>query len=115
MCKQSQTFVNYFTDFWNWFDLISIGLLAAGFFTHIADIIDHNDTLARAHVRIMSITVIFIALRLLKVGRVINEEFGTLVMTIYFVVRDIIIWLIAYVTFWIPFSNYLNFILRIHN
>ena len=105
MCKQSQMFVNYFTDFWNWFDLISIGLLAAGFFTHIADIIDHSDELARAHVRIMCITVIFIALRMLKVGRIINEEFGSLVMTIYFVKRDIIIWLIGYTTFLIPFSK----------
>jgi hypothetical protein len=57
----------------NWFDVISILLLAACVGTHIGDIIDHSEILARAHIRVMSITIIFIALRLLKVGRLINE------------------------------------------
>lgn len=48
-------------------------LLAACTATHIADILNHSETLARAHIRLMSVTVVFIALRLLKVGRLISE------------------------------------------
>lgn len=96
MCKKADVFKAYFADFWyylrmieffvsykllfvnskkfrNWFDLISIILLCTCVFTHVSDIVNHNEEIARVHIRIMSVTVIFISLRLLKSGRLINE------------------------------------------
>lgn len=35
----------------------------------------------------------------------IKQEFGTLVMTLYFVIKDIIVWILAYIAFWIPFTS----------
>jgi hypothetical protein len=102
--KKSRIIYSYLNDIWNWYDIISIILLAAVIFTHIADIINHNELIARANVRIMSISNIFISLRLLKVGRIINQDFGMLVITITFVMRDLIVWILSYVTILIPFS-----------
>ena len=73
MCRKTQVFKNYIKDAWNWFDIISIMLLSACVFTHIADIVNHLEVIARAHIRLMSVTVVFIALRLLKTGRVLHE------------------------------------------
>jgi hypothetical protein len=61
--------------------------------------------MARVHIRLMSITIVFIALRLLKVGRVINEMFGILVMTLQYVIYDILVWLSVYVLFLLPYGN----------
>lgn len=72
--------------------------------THVIDILDHSENMARSHIRIMSVTVIFIAFRLLKVGRIIHERFGILVMTLYHVIFDIIMWLTVYIIFWLPYG-----------
>ena len=103
--KNTQLFGPYAKDFWNWFDIISILLLCACVITHIVDIVDHSEGIARAHIRILAISVIFISIRLLKVGRILNEEFGQLVMTLYFVIGDILVWIITYTIIWIPFSS----------
>ena len=71
----------------------------------IQDIIDHSEYIARVHIRIMSVTLIFVSFRLLKVGRIINEEFGSLVVILTYAVNDILIWVIAYFTLLIPFSK----------
>ena len=102
--KKSRILYSYLNDIWNWYDITSIILLSAVIFTHVADIIKHNELIARANVRIMSISNIFISLRLLKVGRIINQDFGMLVITITFVMRDLVVWMLAYITILIPFS-----------
>ena len=71
------------------------------------DIVNHSEYKARTHIRIMSVTVIFISFRLLKVGRIINEDFGTLVVILTYAINDVFIWLLAYLTFLIPFSNFI--------
>ena len=81
-------------------------MLLTSIFTHVADIVNHNDYIARVHIRIMSVTVIFISFRLLKVGRIINEEFGSLVVILSYAINDVLVWLLAYLTFLIPFSKY---------
>jgi hypothetical protein len=72
---------------------------------YIQDIIHHSEDIARIHIRIMSVTLIFVSFRLLKVGRIINEEFGSLVVILTYAVNDILIWVIAYFTLLIPFSK----------
>ena len=86
--------------------MISIVLLLTCIFTHIADLVEHSEYKARTHVRIMSVTVIFISFRLLKVGRIINEEFGTLAVILTYAINDVFVWVLAYLTFLIPFSKY---------
>ena len=108
MCEKTRVLRSYLSDLWNWFDILSIALLLACIITHIVDIVSHNEAIARAHIRLMSVTVIFISTRLLKTGRVLSEEFGMLVMTLFFVLRDIAVWLVAFVIIWISLSN--NFI-----
>lgn len=109
----------------NWFDIISILILIIVVITHIIDIAEHSEYIARIHISILAIAVIIISMRLLKVknfqiffliifvkkftikvGRVINQEFGMLVMTLYFVLNDIAVWVITYGTFLIPFCKY---------
>ena len=80
-------------------------MLLASIFTHVADIVDHKEYIARVHIRIMSITVIFVSFRLLKVGRIIQEEFGSLVVILTYAVNDVVVWVMAYLTILIPFSN----------
>lgn len=35
----------------------------------------------------------------------IFKDFGILVMTLYFVVKDVFVWILAYIVFWIPFTS----------
>lgn len=61
--------VIFLTDFRNIFDWICYVFLIASITTHLVDIFVHSETLARAHIRIMSVTIILLWLRLMKVAR----------------------------------------------
>jgi len=39
------------------------------------------------------------------VGRVINEQFGILVITLTSIYADVIVWLVIFIAAWIPFSK----------
>ena len=80
-------------------------MLLACIFTHVSDIVSHSEYMARTQIRIMSVTIIFISFRLLKVGRIIHEEFGSLVVILTYAVNDVVVWVMAYLTILIPFSN----------
>ena len=73
MAKQKNAFLLYLEDPWNWFDILSILMILVVFATHVADVIYHSETLARIHIRIFSITIIFIGIRIFEIGRVINS------------------------------------------
>ncbi len=103
--KKSQIILSYFKNPWNWFDLFVICLITATICSHIVDVVDHTDYKARVHIRILAITIIFISARLLKVGRVINEQFGILVITLTSIYADVIVWLVIFIAAWIPFSK----------
>ncbi len=85
-------FKNYFLNAWNLFDWISIILLIVCITTHIEDIRNHTEYKAKLHIHTMSFTVIVISLRILKVGRIVMPKFGTLVMVLYYLIADMIIW-----------------------
>lgn len=53
----------------NIFDWACYILLLVDILTHIADILAHSEGLARAHIRIMAITIILLWLRLMKNAR----------------------------------------------
>ncbi|CAF0899221.1 unnamed protein product [Brachionus calyciflorus] len=106
LCKKNQGFKRlYLSDGWNQLDLITIILLIASLATHLADILNHNETIAKNHIRVTSITVIVLSLRLLKTARTLWMPFGMLVMTLYYIARDIIVWILAFIIIWIPFTT----------
>ena len=53
----------------NIFDWICYIFLLVCISTHLADIIQHTTTIARAHIRLMAVTIILLWLRLMKVVR----------------------------------------------
>lgn len=57
----------------NWFDVFSIILITACAVTHIVDVLNHSEELSRDHARLLAVTVIVIAIRLLKVIRLLFE------------------------------------------
>ena len=65
-------YVSMMTDFYfdrNIFDWICYIFLLVCISTHLADIIQHTTTIARAHIRLMAVTIILLWLRLMKVVR----------------------------------------------
>lgn len=63
----------YLRDKWNYYDILSIVLLLAVIFTHVADVVNHSEAIARAHIRVFSVTIVFISMRIFESGRVIFE------------------------------------------
>ena len=86
--------------------IASILLITISIATHIIDITDHSEYHARIHIRCLSATIIFISIRLLKVGRVVNEQFGVLVITLTSSIRDIGVWFGVFIIFLLPFSKF---------
>ncbi|CAF0738544.1 unnamed protein product [Brachionus calyciflorus] len=105
--KNSYTEKNFVKSFDGWLiiDILAIILLITSLATHLADIVDHNETISRDHIRVASITVIVLSFRLLKTARTLWMPFGMLVMTLYHIVMDIIVWILAFITIWIPFTT----------
>ena len=117
--RRYQTMFLIFGEFWslsdfhglingfcrNMYDWISISLLLACIGTHLEDIRSHSEFKARLHIRIMSVTVIFISVRLFKSSRILNKRFGTLVMILYYSIYDMFIWFVLYLVIWLSFSE----------
>ena len=53
----------------NIFDWLCYILLLVDICTHVADVISHSEAVARAHIRLMAITIILLWLRLMKNAR----------------------------------------------
>ncbi|RNA40720.1 transient receptor potential cation channel subfamily A member 1-like isoform X3 [Brachionus plicatilis] len=96
---------SYIADPWNIFDIITIIFVIASLGTHLADILNHSERIARNHIRVTSITVLFVSARVLKNGRILWEPFGMLVMTLYFIVLDIFVWILVFLITLIPFTT----------
>jgi hypothetical protein len=126
--RNRNRFLLYFQDKWNWYDWSTIILLLAVIFTHVADVVSHTELIAKAHIRIFSVTIVFLAIRVFETGRVINEvnivihfllvkkfsklspfllikKFGMLVVTLSYTIEKIIVWLIIYFILLLPFSE----------
>lgn len=73
LCNSENAIKLYFKDKWNWYDALLILLLVSVIGTHIADIAYHDDRIASAHLRIFSIAVIVLGLKLLETGQVMND------------------------------------------
>ncbi|XP_078318077.1 uncharacterized protein LOC111118347 isoform X2 [Crassostrea virginica] len=92
----------YWSDFWNIFDWICYVFLMASITTHIVDIFVHSDDLARAHIRIMAVTIILLWLRLMKVARAF-AVLGPFIVMLYHMVKDVLRFAFLYLEFYLPF------------
>ena len=77
--------LHYSLIFRNWFDYICYAFLLACIVTHVVDIAHHTNMLALAHIRIMSITIILLWVRLMKIVRAFS------LLGMYYVLLQIII------------------------
>jgi hypothetical protein len=71
----------------------------------ISDSINHTPFMAQSHIRIMSVTIILLSFRLLKITRVIFTKFGYLVVIIFTAVPDIFYWVVFYAIVWLGFCK----------
>ncbi|OCT75011.1 transient receptor potential cation channel subfamily A member 1 isoform X1 [Xenopus laevis] len=95
---------SYFRDFWNIFDWIVYFLLLAVTVTHIADITVQNNTAIHTHhVRIFSVTIIFLWLRLMKHARAIRL-LGPFIVMLEKIMVDVVKFLFLYGEFYIPYA-----------
>ena len=91
----------------NWYDWCTIILLIACIATHIADIANHTTYLAQTHIRLMSVTIIIVCVRLLKTSQILVPKFGSVVQMLIFSSSDILAWFALYCALWLPFCNYI--------
>lgn len=66
-------YMDYFSDPWNWYDLLSIIMLIVVICTHIADIASHNESIAITHNRLFAVTIIIVSLKIFEIGRFLNK------------------------------------------
>ncbi|XP_053393911.1 uncharacterized protein LOC123525348 isoform X2 [Mercenaria mercenaria] len=92
----------YFQDMWNWFDWFCYTLLLAVIGTHVADIVVHTDALARAHIRLTAVVVIFLWLRLMKNIRAF-AMLGPFVVMVGAMISDLLKFAFLYFEFYIPY------------
>ncbi|XP_072269334.1 transient receptor potential cation channel subfamily A member 1-like [Pyxicephalus adspersus] len=95
---------SYFKDFWNVFDWMVYFLLCAVIITHIADlVVQNNKDLHVSHVRVFSVTIIFLWLRVMKHARAIRL-LGPFIVMLGKIVNDVLKFLFLYGEFYIPFA-----------
>nr|KAG5703897.1 hypothetical protein BaRGS_008156 [Batillaria attramentaria] len=92
----------YFSDAWNIFDWLCYILLFVDIATHVADIVAHSETLARAHIRLMALTIIMLWLRLMKNARAF-ALLGPFIVMLGHMMKDCARFLFLYMEFYIPF------------
>ena len=88
------------------FDWISIILLLACVGTHIDDIVNHTTYKAQLHIRLMSVTIIIVCIRLLKTSQTLFTRFGAIVQMVLFASGDILYWFVLYCFIWLPMSEF---------
>ncbi|XP_053322428.1 transient receptor potential cation channel subfamily A member 1-like [Spea bombifrons] len=95
---------SYLKDFWNVFDWIVYFLLLAVILTHIADVVVHNNPdLHASHVRVFSVTIVFLWLRLMKHARAIRL-LGPFIVMLGKIITDVLKFLFLYGEFYIPYA-----------
>ncbi|XP_041358930.1 transient receptor potential cation channel subfamily V member 3-like isoform X1 [Gigantopelta aegis] len=93
---------NYFSDYWNIFDWLCYFLLLVSIITHLVDIGFHSDEIARSHIRVMSITIILLWLRLMKNARAFSV-FGPFIVMLGHMMGDMLRFTFLYCEFYIPY------------
>ncbi|GFO19270.1 transient receptor potential cation channel subfamily v member 1 [Plakobranchus ocellatus] len=92
----------YFSDMWNIFDWLCYVMLIVCMITHIADVISHTEAVARAHIRLMAVTIILLWLRLMKNARAFTL-LGPFIVMLGHMLKDCVRFLFLYMEFYIPF------------
>ncbi|CAL1548535.1 unnamed protein product [Lymnaea stagnalis] len=93
----------YFSDPWNIFDWLCYICLLACMATHIADIISHSEILARAHIRLMAVTIILLWLRLMKNARAFSQLGRPFIVMLGHILTDCARFIFLYLEFYIPY------------
>ncbi|CAL8297716.1 unnamed protein product [Merluccius merluccius] len=94
---------SYCHDLWNIFDWLVYSLLAAVIGVHLADILLVSAALHTASLRLLSVTIIFLWLRLLKHVRAFRVM-GPFIVMLGEVVGDVMRFLFLYVEIFIPYA-----------
>ena len=97
-------FQKVFTNGWFCYDIVLIIILLTCIITHLDDRRDHSEYKARIHLNCISINVIVISIRILKLTRIIEPRIVTLVMMLYYTVADMIMLVILYLIILLTFS-----------
>ncbi|RUS78045.1 hypothetical protein EGW08_014184 [Elysia chlorotica] len=92
----------YFSDMWNIFDWLCYVMLIICMVTHIADVANHTEKIARAHIRLMAVTIILLWLRLMKNARAF-ALLGPFIVMLGHMLKDCVRFLFLYMEFYIPF------------
>ncbi|KAH9499868.1 hypothetical protein Btru_076794 [Bulinus truncatus] len=92
----------YFSDAWNIFDWLCYIALLICMATHVADILDHSEVLARVHIRLLAVTIILLWLQLMKQARAF-ELLGPFIVMLGHMLKDCVRFLFLYMEFYIPY------------
>ncbi|XP_064624369.1 transient receptor potential cation channel subfamily A member 1-like isoform X1 [Lineus longissimus] len=94
----------YASDWWNIFDWVCYVLLLSCIVTHIADVAlpVHSVLLAHAHIRIMSVNIILLWLRLMKNARAFSL-LGPFIAMLGHILNDVVKFIFLFLEFYIPY------------
>ncbi|TDH01685.1 hypothetical protein EPR50_G00182890 [Perca flavescens] len=94
---------SYSRDLWNVFDWLVYSLLAVAFGVHMADVFHPSSSLHTATLRLFSVTVIFLWLRLMKHVRAFRLM-GPFIVMLGNIVGDVMRFLFLYAEIFIPYA-----------
>ncbi|XP_071335898.1 transient receptor potential channel pyrexia [Trachinotus anak] len=94
---------SYSQDLWNVFDWLVYSLLTASFSVHMADVIGPSVHLHTASLRLFSITIIFLWLRLMKHVRAFRLM-GPFIVMLGSIVGDVLRFLFLYAEIFVPYA-----------
>ncbi|XP_071119382.1 transient receptor potential cation channel subfamily A member 1-like [Haliotis cracherodii] len=94
--------LKYFQDKWNYFDWVCYLLLGVCVVTHLVDVVQHSELLARWHIRIMCVTIILLWLRLMKCVRAFTVV-GPFIVMLGHMMTDLLRFLFLFLEFYIPY------------
>ncbi|XP_035982353.1 transient receptor potential channel pyrexia isoform X2 [Fundulus heteroclitus] len=94
---------NYSRDLWNVFDWLVYSLLTASFSVHMADVLQPSRSLHTVTLRLFSISIIFLWLRLMKHVRAFRLM-GPFIVMLGNIVGDVMRFLFLYAEIFIPYA-----------
>uniref|UniRef100_A0A3B4WBW7 Transient receptor potential cation channel subfamily V member 5-like n=1 Tax=Seriola lalandi dorsalis TaxID=1841481 RepID=A0A3B4WBW7_SERLL len=94
---------SYSRDLWNVFDWLVYSLLTASFSVHLADVIGPSVYLHTTSLRLFSITIIFLWLRLMKHVRAFRLM-GPFIVMLGSIVGDVLRFLFLYAEIFVPYA-----------
>ncbi|XP_028415191.1 transient receptor potential cation channel subfamily V member 5-like [Dendronephthya gigantea] len=102
--------ISYFQSYWNYFDWVTYLGIICVILTRVLSVAIDNNTANELHPKVMSIALILIWLRLMKVFRAF-EALGPFIVMIGHLIKDTLIFGFLYIMFYIPFicAFWINF------